>query len=215
MATLADLQASIIRDLARSDTSITDIVTFDIISAIREYESQRFYFNERSLSITLSATNTYALSLWVATDATLADIIEIDQMSVLINSGTRRYMLKPIGFNQIRDEIDTQPAQPTGNPTYYALWSQSIKLDSYPATAITGTIDCHVRLKELATGSDTNAWTNDAFELIRFAAQKRLQGVRFANPMAAQAAAEGERIHLAALRRKTDALTENVIRGYL
>ena len=214
MATISTLQTTIIRDLARGDTSLSDLVLIEIQSAVKEYEATRFYFNERSLSITLSSTNTYALSLWAGTDpALLADIIEVDTMSVLV-AGSRRYDLKSIGHDRLRG-MDYQPAQPTGNPNYYALWQQSIKIDTYPSPSITGTIDCHVRLVELNAPTDTNAWTTDGLELIRFAAGKRMHAIRYRDYEAAEASAKGEALALAALKRKTDALTSSSMDGYL
>jgi hypothetical protein len=214
MATAGNLCTTIIGDLSRSDTSLSDIVLIDIKSAIRDYEAYRFYFNERKLSITLSLTNTYALQLWTATDATLGDIIEVDNMTVLVNSGTRRYLLKEIAYNTMRDN-DYGPGLPTGNPERYALFGQSIVLDTFPTPAITGTIDCHVKFADLALMSDSNVWTNDASELIRNAALKRLWGRRFKDMESAQSAAVGEQAALAALQRRTDGLSGGVVAAYL
>lgn len=214
MATVGALCTTIIGDLARGDLSISDIVLIDVKSAIRDYEAQRFYFNERKLSITLSSTNTYALSLWVATDATLADVIEIDNMTALVNTGTRRYMLTEVPYNTLRDD-DYGPGVPTGNPERWALFNQAVVLDTFPSPAITGTIDCHVKFLEIAAFSDTNVWTNDASELIRNAALKRLWGRRFRDPDGAMVAAEGERLALAALQRRTDALSGGRIAAFL
>lgn len=213
MATVGNLITTIIGDLSRADTSLSDVVLIDVQSAIRDYEAYRFYFNERTLSITLSATNTYLLSLWVATDASLSDIIEVDNVSVVVG-GNRRYQLEEVTHDRLR-YLDVGNSQPTGNPELYAMWSQSVVLDSFPAPAITGTLDCHVKLVELAAMSDSNAWTNDAKELIRNAALKRLWGRRFRDADSAQAAAVGEQLALAALQRRTDAVSSARITGYL
>lgn len=214
MATIGALTTTIIGDLGRQDLSISDIVLIDIKSAIKDYDATRFYFNERRLSITLSATNTYALSLWVATDATLSDIIEIDKVTVLVNGGTRRYALDEWQYSDLRDE-DYGPGLPTGNPERYAIYSQSLVLDTFPSPAITGTIDCHVKFLDPVTFASDVPWSNDASELIRNATLKRLWGRRFKDYDAAQAAAQGEQAALAALQRRTDALSGNVVSAYL
>ncbi len=214
MATAGNLCTTIIGDLARSDTSISDIVLIDIKSAIRDYEAQRFYFNERKLSISLSSSNTYLLALWVATDATLGDIIEVDNMSVLVNSGTRRYKLNEITYDRMREQ-DYGPGLPTGNPERYAIFQQSIVIDTFPSPVITGTIDCHVKFLDLSVMADSNPWTNDASELIRNAALKRLWGRRFHDTELAQIAAVGEQLALAALQRRTDALSGGTVAAYL
>lgn len=213
MATIGSLVTTIISNLARNDLSLSDIVLIDVQSAIKDYEAYRFHFNERTLSITLSATNTYALSLWVATDATLGDIIEIDNMSVVV-SGGRRYPLDEVGHDRMR-WLDVGAGQPTGNPQLYSLWNQSVVIDSFPTTAITGTIDCHVKLKAVTAFTDDNAWSNDASELIRNAALKRLWGLRYHDYTAAQAAAVAEQDALGALQRKANALSGGRLRGYL
>lgn len=215
MATVGALTTTIIGDLNRADVSLSDIVLIDIKSAVKDYEAYRFYFNERRLSITLSATNAYALSLWSATDATLGDIIEVDKMTVLVNTGTRRYALDEWAYSDLRDE-DYGPGLPTGNPERYAIYNQQIILDTFPNPQITGTLDCHVKLAEMGTAfTDDNAWTNDAKELIRNATLKRLWGRRFKDPELAQMAAVGEQLALAALQRRTDALSGHVVSAFL
>lgn len=214
MATISALITTIISDLARSDPSLSDIVLIDVKSSIRDYEAHRFYFNERKLSITLSATNTYALSLFVATDGTLGDIIEIDKVSVLVSGGVRRYTLDETDYGTMRDN-DYGPGAPAGNPGRYAIYNQSLIIDTFPNQVITGTIDCHVKFVDPITTASDNPWSNDASELIRNATLKRLWGRRFRDDSAAQAVAIGEQLALAALQRRTDALSGGTIPGYL
>lgn len=214
MATVGALTTTIIGDLNRGDLSISDIVLIDIKSAVRDYEAYRFYFNERQLSITLSATNTYALSLWTATDATLGDIIEVDALTVLIN-GNRRYQVTQRSHSDMVD-LEYGPGIPGGNPENWCIYNQSIIIDTYPNPAITGTIRAHVKFADMGTAfTDDSPWTNDAKELIRNATLKRLWGRRFKSYDDAQAAAQGEQAALAALQRRTSALAGSVIGGYL
>ena len=48
----------IITDLARNDTSLSDVLLPYIQSSVIDYETDRFWFNEVNLSLTISATNT-------------------------------------------------------------------------------------------------------------------------------------------------------------
>lgn len=211
MATAGDLCTTIQSDVARSDPSISDVILLDIQSAIRDYEADRFFFNEQVISITVSATDTYALSLFAAAGS-VADIIEIDNVAVQINS-TRNYNLHqidPVEMSQRRaNNIQ-------GYPTKWSLFARSLTLDPMPNAAYTLTIQAHVKATEIAAGgfSTSNFWTNEASELIRNAAEKRLWGRRWKNPEAAQAAAFLEEQAYQKLKRKTDALTDG-IQGYL
>lgn len=213
MTTLSSLVAEILRDVNRADLSLTDTVISYVQSAVREHEAERFYFNERSLTITISATNQYALSLFVATDLTLSKIIALDTVTVLVNSSTRRYELRELGYHAMRRQYDLQPAQPTGNPTVYAIWQEKMFIDSYPGTAISGTIDAHVQFTQPVSLSYSSPWTNEAYDLIRYGAEKRLHGIRFKDRESAMVAQEAERLALDALRSKTSDLAGSEIEG--
>lgn len=211
MATVGNLCTTIISDLARSDVSLSDIVLIDIQSAVREYEAQRFFFNERTLQVTLSATDTYALSLF-ATAGSAADIVEVDGIDITVNG--RTYGLDIRGSQDI---LSRQGNGNTGNPSFYALFNQSVLIESKPTQALTASMYAHVKFTEIAAGgfATTNVWTNDASELIRNAALKRLWGRRFKNYEAAQASAVAERDCLAALKRRTSALSGDSLDSYL
>jgi hypothetical protein len=207
MATVGALCTTIIGDLQRSDTSLSDIVLIDIQSSIRDYEAQRFYFNERLLSVTFSNTYTYALSLYAAAGSGIADIIEVDGITVAVSS-TRSYDLEEKTSNWVMSRLNNAVL---GYPEFYALFNQSVLIDPYPASGqnYTSTMAAHVKFTEIAAGgfATSNVWTNDASELIRNATLKRLYGRRFKSPEDAAMAAEGERLALAALRRRTDAVS--------
>jgi hypothetical protein len=212
MATVANLCTTIIGDLQRADTSLSDIVLIDIQSSIRDYETQRFYFNEKLLSVTLSATDTYALSIYAAALSGVSDVIEVDGLDVSISS--RTYSLREL---TPRDLIARQGNGLTGNPSFYAIFNQSVCIESKPTPAVVSTMMAHVKFTEIAAGgfSTTNVWTNDASELIRNATLKRLWGRRFQNMEAAQAAAIAEASALKALQRRTDAVAGSTLAGYL
>lgn len=213
MATAGNLVTTIIGDLARSDTSLSDIVLIDIMSSIRDYEQTRFYFNEQEISVSLSATDTYALSLFAAAGVGVADIIEIDSMTVAI-SATRSYELTE---RTARELQAMQGNGIVGNPSYYAVFGQSLLIETKPTPTVLGVMCAHVKLTEIVAGgfSTTNVWTNEASELIRNATLKRLWGRRFRDPESAQMAAAAERDALMALKRKTEGLSGNSIEAFL
>jgi len=213
MATAGNLCTTIISDLNRGDVSISDTVLIDIQSSIRDYESQRFYFNEQLLTATLSATDTYALSLFDASGSGVSDIVEVDFMEIVINS-TRNYKLEELTIADLA-ALSSNAQGIMGYPTHFAVWNQSIKIYPEANSNYTGRLWAHVKLTPISAFSDSNAWTNDASELIRNAALKRLWGRKFRDYDAAQAAERGEQAALLALQRRTEALSGQRLAGYL
>lgn len=216
MATVGNLCTEIIGDLRRVDASLSDIVLVDIQSSIREYETQRFYFNEQAISLTLSFTNTYALSLWAAAGTGVQDIVEIDFLNVLVNS-TRTIQLEERTIKDL-DLISGGTTSINGYPQFFSVFNQQLKI--FPLAAASGyvsTMYAHVKFTEIAAGgfATSNPWTNDAAELIRNAALKRLWGRRFRDYDAAQACAQGERDALRALQRRTEGLSDQRLAAYL
>lgn len=211
MATVGNLCTTIIGDLRRNDTSLSDIVLIDIKSAVRDYEAKRFYFNEKLMAVTLSATIGYSLAAF-STTGLVADIIEVDMVSV-VNSG-RTYQLEEkstMDWEQISTFFPD-----IGNPQYYQVYGQNFYV--YPASLAVGAVAymyAHVKFAELSAMSDSNVWTNDASELIRNAALKRLWGRRFRDYDAAQACGIAEQDALKALQRRTEALAGTTVSGYL
>lgn len=215
MATAGDLCTTIIGDLGRSDVSLSDIVLIDIQSSIRDYEAQRFYFNEQKLAVTLSVTDTYALSLFAAAGTGVSDVIEIDRLEVVI-SASRTYEISERGFNEWAG-LAGGGSGIVGYPEFYAIWGQALKIYPMANAAYVANMWAHVKLTAIAAGgfSTSNAWVNDASELIRNATLKRLWGRRFRDFDAAQAAGVAERDALMALRRRTDALSGGSLEAHL
>lgn len=212
MATVGNLCTTIIGDLARGDTSLSDIVLIDIKSAVREYENHRFYFNEQDINLTLSQTQTYLLSLFAAAGTGVSDIIEVDVFEVTVSG--RTYTLREKPWAELK-QLDSGTSTLQGYPEYFSYWAQAVKVYPMPNGTYTGTMSAHVKFTELSAMSDTNAWTNDASELIRCATLKRLWGRRFRDYTAAQAMQLAENDALASLQRRTDALTGSTLQGYL
>lgn len=212
MATAGDLCTQIIGDLQRGDVSLSDIVLVDIKSAIREYENTRFHFNELLMLVTLSATDTYALSLF-ATAGSVSDVIEIDNFDVIINS-TRKYSLEEVTMRRM---IGLNSSGITSYPEFFAYWNQALKVSPVPNAAYVSEMWAHVKFAEIAAGgfATTNVWTNEGSELIRYAALKRIWGGRLKDPIQASSAREQEAVQLRALKRKTDGLGGSTIEPYL
>lgn len=207
---LTALTTLVTGDLTRTDITSAQVQT-DIKSAVRDYEAYRFYFNERAITITISATSTYALALFAAASSGVSDIIEIDNMSVTVTGTVQD--LDEISFREYRQLAINSTL--TGYPTKYATNGQNVYLYPTPNGTYSVTMDAHVKFTELSAGTDSNAWTLDARELIRCATLKRLWGRLIKDPQQAQMMQEGENQALAALQRRTDALSGHTIAAYL
>ncbi len=204
------ISSDLTRDASAGGPSATQIL-YDIKSTIRDYEAQRFYFNERNLPFTLSATNAYSLPSWAAATTGINDVIEVDQIKVSV-TGTI-YRLDEIGYDQWQDL--TSSATLTGIPTCYAIFGQTVYIYPLPNSTYLATMAAHVRFNEVTSQSSSNVWTDDARELVRCATLKRLYGRLIKDLEMASAMQIAENNALAALQRRTDALSGHTIKGYL
>jgi hypothetical protein len=81
--------------------------------------------------------------------------------------------VKPLPF----ETIDTaQTGQDIARPDYFAYYKQNIRLYPIPDAVYTMTMAYVYKLTALSSGSDSNAWTTDAEELIRCRAKADLYG---------------------------------------
>lgn len=209
------LQAAVVADLARSDLAAT-VVPDGILDAIREYEGQRFFFNEQLLTLTISATNTYALSLWSSTASlTVSDIIEIDSFRINVGA-SRSYTLSEETWNYI-NTIDENSTSTSGYPEIFSYWAQAIRIYPMPSASIamTGTISAHIKFKELSAGADSNPWTNDAKGLIRAAASRLIAQRYLRDQTVYTGALDAEQRALAGLQRRTEGLSGHRLRSVL
>lgn len=204
------LQALVTGDMIRSD--LTTVAANAILESIRKYEGHRFFFNEATLSVTLSATNTYALSLFAAAGS-VADVIEIDAFEVVVNP-SRIYPLTPVSFGEMI-ELDNGISGTQSYPQVYTLWQQAVRVYPVPNGTYTGLMSAHVKFTELSAGADSNAWTTDAKELIRCAAQKLIYGRYLKDQQNALTMQQLEMEALHALDRRTDALVPSRMTGCL
>lgn len=155
MSTYKDLQDKINLDYLNQMTLIPETKRA-IASAIRCYEGRRFWFNETATSTVLVAGQSY---LAVPSDFLFLDRLEVTDGGI--------NPLIQTSFNTIR-EMNLDYAQ--GPPTHFAYRANRFALAMTPNLAYTATIQYVHSLPTLSAESDTNAWTNEAFNLIAHAA---------------------------------------------
>lgn len=195
MALLSALKAEIADDLARTDisTQIGNAIT----ASIEEYEGERFWFNEtRAYTFpTVAGTSDYAL----AESAPVYDFIKIDWVQTLIGS-------MPVNLERRDPErIDWLIASNTsrGQPYQYTYYNKQFRLYAIPNAVYTVRVAGHYKLSTLANDAATNAWTTEAYELIRAAAKVRLYALVIKNAEQAAVEDQAKQRALSVLRSKT------------
>lgn len=155
MSTYGDLTSKILDDLHRSD--LTSQVSLAIQTAIDLHGQERYWFNEgRSNADTQSGQEFYDLP---------ADFVDLDSLVILINNYS--YPLVQRDF-QLTDDWNVTASNYLGYPSDFALYEEQIRLFPIPNGTYTLTLAYQKRLTDLSASTDTNAWTNQARNLIRF-----------------------------------------------
>lgn len=161
--TLQDLQNRIAADLTRDDLTgdyLTSPIANAVSDTIKFYGRERFWFNQTRLPVlnTVIGQQTYA----TADLALIPNIIRID--NIFLPQNTSIYPLdryEPADF-----EVISSGMTGLGKPTGYCYSDQTILFWPTPVAVYAMRVHCFYRL--IYPGlSDTNAWTDDAEELVR------------------------------------------------
>ncbi len=196
MATFGDLKAQIASDLRRSNLT-TEIATA-ILDAIRDHDTERFWFNETA-AYTFNTQNTVD-DYFLAAQAPIQEFIKIDKVRTRV--GNTWYTLK----EQTWDELDEAFSSPTsGQPFDWAFQGNNeLRLFPTPNAVFPMKIFSHYRIVPLSADSDSNDWTTAAKNLIRYTALKRLYAYPIRNVQEQQSADAAGMRELEYLRRETE-----------
>lgn len=166
MATYQDMQDRIALELARNDLTVP--IQNEIISAIEYYQSNRFYFNETR---TITFNTVASQEFYTSTDIIgLLTVQEIDQVTITVNGN--RFEVHRFPYEEL--EYVSVTTTTLGQPNYYAFYQQQIRLYPIPIQVYAVRISALVEVAIPTTGTDSNAWTNDAEELIRARAKRKV-----------------------------------------
>lgn len=165
MSTFAQLKSQIADDLSRTD--LTTQISDAVLAAVVDHERTRFYFNERRDAPAFSTVADQELYT-SADDADIATIAHIDSLVMILN-GSRRELCA-----QTEQWLDRMSGLGTGAPTDYSYLAKRIRLYPIPDAAYQVYMTGQIRLAALSADGDTNAWTEDAKELIRCAAKEKI-----------------------------------------
>lgn len=169
MASYADMQARIARELHRTD--LGDDIKRAIVSAVARYASNRFEGNERRWTLVTAAGTKFYGTSTPAPGALPTDLLEIDSITVTANA--RIYQLDRMSYTDM-DAIDAGTTPLAGYPRLWSWFAGQLRLYPTPNAAYTLTISGQCSLTELSADSDSNFWTNEAEELIRCRAKRDL-----------------------------------------
>jgi len=138
-----------------------------ILSAVAHYARERFYFNEKTNTFNTVANQEYYSS---SDFSDLANLVQIHGMTVTL--GSTKLPVKSVDFEMIND---SQSGDAKSLPRYFAYYKQNLRLFPIPDAVYTMTLAYLYKLTALSAGSDSNAWTTDAEELIRNRAKADLR----------------------------------------
>lgn len=166
MATFGEIIAQVANDLAR--TNINSEIGDEVNNAIRFYDTKRVWFNERRdiTFSTVAAQEEYTS----ADNAYIDDLIKIDGMFTTLGSGDK-WIMTPM--DAVWRESLTPPNDP-GRPTHYTYINRVLRLWPVPDAVYTVRVMGWYRLAALSADSDTNIWTQEASDLLRLSAKRRV-----------------------------------------
>lgn len=169
MSTFGDMQTRIANELKRTD--LTSEIKLAINDAINDYDGNRFWFNEER--DTTAFTTVQGQEFYTTADAPIiATMRHIDVLTVFVfNSRWVMHFRTP-------QYMEFQSVNPNWNaiPEDWSYYNETIRLYPIPNGAypvyISGTIQ--VSPHPLTDDADTNVWTNEAEQLIRYCAKRKL-----------------------------------------
>lgn len=156
MSTFKALQDRIALDhLNRYD--LMEPIKRAIVNCIKQYESQRYWFNMTASAVTVSAGD--------ALVGAPADMVTLDRLEITYSGAS--YALQERTFAQIR-QMNT--VNTPGVPTHFAQRGMNFELAVTPNSAYPVLAYYVHRFPTLSADSDSNPWTTEAGNLIAHAA---------------------------------------------
>jgi len=147
-----DLQDRIALDyLTRYD--LMDAVKRSIKNTIKTYEASRFWFNEAQTAMACSAGQSYI--------SVPSDFLQLDRLEIQYSGAATP--LKEASLDVIRT---MNVVSATSVPTHFTYHGDRFELALIPDSAYPATCFYIKSLPELSADTDSNAWTNEAQNLI-------------------------------------------------
>jgi len=165
MGTYAAMQSRIADEINRTD--LTSQIALAILSAITYYERRGWYFTS---SRTLTFPTVLAKEFYTVTDnADIPNLINIDSARITIST-TEFVRLERVPYTYL-EEVNLGGTAFTGVPAQFAYYAQQIRLYPVPDAVYTITVSGVFPLTALSGSTDTNVWTTQMEDLIRYRAK--------------------------------------------
>lgn len=172
MATLADLKARIVAEMARDDleTDIPDVLLYHIQDACEFYSDTKWWFNSILTTVTTTAN--------VATVTIPSTVRIIERLTI------------PAYDRELREVTLGGLDETTSNaaPSHYSYYNDSIRFWPTPDAAYTLNVYGIAKVAAPAVDADTSIWTNEAAPLIAAHARMTLSRDVFRDPDGTQLA---------------------------
>lgn len=194
--TLQTMLDQIASDLTRGD--LASQAQSAILDAIAHYEHDRFWFNVTRSKTFQTVANQQAYG--AADLAQIPDVIQFD--SLFLKDGTQGYFLTWQNSEEAEWLLSGSTTGP-GRSTDYTYIDGQILLWPTPIAAYTIRPHMHYRLPAIALPTDSNAWLNEAEQLIRAHAKMLL----YANVLEDDVGATRMQAQIPAHKAKLDAET--------
>ena len=162
MGTLGDLWSEIADDADDTTGEYATQIQRSVQAAIRFCERTTYYFNE-TRDITFS---TVADQQWYgeSDEDDIPTLVHIQAAWVYV--GGQAYRLTPSPPEELESLSDNSAS--TGQPRDYVYFNQQIRLYPIPDQAYTVRLQVGpYRLAAVSAETDTNAWTEEAFDMIK------------------------------------------------
>lgn len=204
---LGDMEARIVSETLRTDLGSNNVtltlssVRLAVRDAIAEYQREHFYFNEVAYETWASVADQEFYT--EGSGGVPSDLIEIVSLSVVYSSN--RYPLRRRTWGEIEA---IQSGAVTGSvASDYAYFGAQFRM--YPIPDSANQTYSLAYIERIAAPTSvvvrTNAWMNEAEELIRCAAKRRIYQHVLAMPEDALSMAQAEAAALKKLRAETNA----------
>lgn len=164
MSDYGTMRTRIADEMANDGDITASHINNAIRTAIRHYEREPFWFNQKvGTFVTVAAQEYYG-------SADLADIPNMVRIDVLdTGAGGTKARLRGMDNASIDD---VQDGSVTGEPEFYSRYEDKIRLFPIPNGVFTVTARYVTKFAALVSDGDSNAWVNECEELIRQAAKR-------------------------------------------
>lgn len=163
MPTLGEMKSHISDDIDDTSATYAAQIGRAITRSIEHLKKTRFAFNE---SRTITITTVIGQSDYTA-DASanpLSDVIKVDGL-FLTDTGGQVTPIQPILPQQMQVLLDNSAS--TGEPYNYCFYANALRVYPLPDAAYTLTLMAWYRLAAPSSDASSNAWTNEAYDLVK------------------------------------------------